>query len=120
MIYEISVFGWEESYHILVDSKLSLKELKPKIDNFIIEAIKSKIKKEKESKRKLKSYICKADILKELQIILKNNGFVVIIPKHIGYALTSELYNNYDDDLPGKDLVVNYNKTIDKLYFSVI
>lgn len=120
MIYEISIFGWEDSYHILVDSKLSLKELKPKIDNFIIEAIKSKIKKEKKSKRKLKSYICKGDILKELQIVLKNNGFVVIIPKYIGYALTSELYNNYDDDLPGKDLVVNYNQTIDKLYFSVI
>lgn len=117
MIYEISIFGWEDLYHILVDSDLSLKELKPKIDNFIIEAIKSKIKKEKESKRKLKSYIGKADILKELKIILKKNGFVVIIPKYIGYALTSEIHNNYDDDLPGKDLVVNYNKTIDKLYF---
>lgn len=105
MIWEISISGWEEHYHILVegDDSYSMK-FKSQIDEFIVEAIKSKIKKEKELKRKF--LIGKDDILKELQKILKKNGFKLIIPKQIGYFLSTGVYHNEDDDLPGTDLLI--------------
>lgn len=112
MFYEINIGGWEESYHIFVESDEPYVELKPKIDKFILEAVKSKVKKETKRKNKYKSYIEKKDILDELVIVLKKNGIKTIKTININYGFPNVIRNSDDNDMPGSEIVVKYNNSI--------